>query len=214
MATSDDTISILPVIKIKTKSKYKINKNSKIFPMCEYILYFDGCSKGNPGPSGIGAVLYNNHNEIWSDSKYIGDNRTNNEAEYSALIFGLEEAIRLKISTISVCGDSLLVINQINGLYKIRNHKLIPLYEKIMLLKQQFTYIDFNHIYRENNKRADQLSNLALDFMISETATDTDITEIEEIECIEDIQEIEEDWNQEQIINTLFKRTFLPEIKN
>jgi len=134
----------------------------KIFPICEYTMHFDGCSKGNPGPAGIGAVIYKNREEIWGNCKYIGDNRTNNEAEYCALILGLEELIRNDIKNVSVCGDSLLVINQINGIYKVKSAKLFPLYEKVLSLKTQFEYIDFNHVYRENNKRADELANLAL----------------------------------------------------
>jgi ribonuclease HI len=70
-----------------------LKHESKIYPSTEYALYFDGCSKGNPGPSGIGAVIYKNNVEYWASCRYIGDNRTNNEAEYSALILGLEEAI-------------------------------------------------------------------------------------------------------------------------
>lgn len=139
-----------------------INTHPKIFPILDYVLYFDGCSKGNPGPSGIGAVIYKNKIEIWNSCKYIGDKRTNNEAEYSALIMGLEEAIKMDIKELSVCGDSLLVINQVNGIYKVKNLNLLVLYENIVLLKSKFTYIDFNHVYRNNNKRADELSNLAL----------------------------------------------------
>ena len=139
-----------------------INTHPKIFPILEYVLYFDGCSKGNPGPSGIGAVIYKNKIEIWNSCKYIGDKRTNNESEYSALIMGLEEAIKMDIKELSVCGDSLLVINQVNGIYKVKNQNLLVLYENVLLLKPKFTYIDFNHVYRNNNKRADELSNLAL----------------------------------------------------
>ena len=139
-----------------------INTHPKIFPILEYVLYFDGCSKGNPGPSGIGAVIYKNKIEIWNSCKYIGDKRTNNESEYSALIMGLEEAIKMDIKELSVCGDSLLVINQVNGIYKVKNQNLLVLYENVLLLKSKFIYIDFNHVYRNNNKRADELSNLAL----------------------------------------------------
>jgi ribonuclease HI len=146
-----DLSTVIPVV-----------SHPKIFPILEYVLYFDGCSKGNPGPSGIGAVIYKNKIEIWNACKYIGDKRTNNESEYSALIMGLEEAIKMNIKELSVCGDSLLVINQVNGIYKVKNQNLLVLYENVLLLKSKFTYIDFNHVYRNNNKRADELSNLAL----------------------------------------------------
>ena len=142
-----------------------IHKPSPIYPKNEDVLYFDGCSKGNPGPSGIVAVLYKNKIENWSDSKYIGNKRTNNEAEYCALIMGLEEAIRSNIKKLSVCGDSLLVINQVNGVYKVKHVNLIPLYERVIELKTQFKTIDFTHVYRNENKRADQLSNIALELI-------------------------------------------------
>jgi ribonuclease HI len=148
---------ILP--KIKTNK----NKVSKVFPMTEFTLKFDGCSKGNPGRAGIGAVIYKNGLEYWASCKYIGDKKTNNESEYSALIFGLEAAIEKNIHKLSVYGDSLLVINQVNGIYKVKNENLFELYEKAIKLKNQFSYIDFNHIYRKDNKRADELSNIALD---------------------------------------------------
>ena len=142
-----------------------IHKPSPIYPKNEDVLYFDGCSKGNPGPSGIGAVLYKNKIENWSDSKYIGNKRTNNEAEYCALIMGLEEAIRSNIKKLSVCGDSLLVINQVNGVYKVKHVNLVPLYERVIELKTQFTTINFTHVYRNENKRADKLSNIALELI-------------------------------------------------
>ena len=135
---------------------------SKIYPLTEYDLYFDGCSKGNPGPAGIGAVIYKNKIEYWASCRYIGDYRTNNEAEYSALILGLEEAIKLGITTLSVYGDSMLVINQINGLYKVKNQKLFELYNRVQTFKTNFKDIYFNHVYRKDNKRADKLSNLGL----------------------------------------------------
>jgi ribonuclease HI len=76
---------------------------------------------------------------------------------------GLEEAINCNITNLSVCGDSLLVINQVNGVYRVRHVNLIPLYEKVMELKKQFIYIDFSHVYRNENTRADKLSNIGLE---------------------------------------------------
>lgn len=153
-------------------------KPTKIQLTTEYVLYFDGCSKGNPGPAGIGAVIYKNDVEHWSSCKYIGDKKTNNEAEYSALILGLESALKQNITQLSVCGDSLLVINQVNRLYKVKQPNIAELYEKVIQLKAKFSYIVFNHVYRKDNKRADQLSNLALQHndLIVEDVSDDDIT--------------------------------------
>ena len=147
-------------------------ETSRIYPLTEFALYFDGCSKGNPGESGIGAVIYKNGVEYWANCEYIGNDKTNNEAEYRALIFGLELAISHKITKLSVCGDSLLVINQINNKYKVKHPNLYQLYKKVQLLKSEFTYIDFNHVYRKHNKRADQLSNIALDLHNSQQEND------------------------------------------
>ena len=154
----------------QTSSKLPIIQNThlhavKIYPSSEFVLYFDGCSKGNPGPSGIGAVIYKKNVEYWSSYKYIGDKRTNNEAEYLALIHGLEEAIVQNIKRLTVCGDSLLVINQVNNIYKVKHPNLSDLYDNVVKLKEKFEYIDFNHVYRKDNKRADHLSNIALKFI-------------------------------------------------
>jgi ribonuclease HI len=125
-------------------------------------LYFDGCCKGNPGKGGIGAVIYVEDKEVWFNSAYIGDNTTNNYAEYSALIMGLEKAKELQLDNLLVYGDSLLVINQINKLYKVKSKELLLLYNQVVLLTKYFTNIQFIHIYRKYNKRADELSNIPL----------------------------------------------------
>lgn len=135
---------------------------AKIYPSGEYTLNFDGASKGNPGLAGTGMVIYKNKEEIWSSCKFIGC-KTNNQAEYTALIFGLKGALELGIKNLSVLGDSLLVINQVNGIYRIKSELLAELHKEVIDLKSKFDYIEFNHVYRENNKRADHLSNLALE---------------------------------------------------
>jgi ribonuclease HI len=89
-----------------------------------YKLYFDGCCKGNPGPCGIGAVIYKDDTEIWGDSNFLSEHSTNNQSEYNALIFGLKKALELNIYYLDVFGDSLLVINQTNGKFKVSNNGL------------------------------------------------------------------------------------------
>ena len=123
-----------------------------------YELYFDGCSKGNPGPAGAGAVLYNDGIEIWANSSYVGKN-TNNFAEYSGLILGLTEAVNQNIKNLIVYGDSLLVIQQMNGVYKVKSPNLIPLFNDAKELAKYFDTIIYQHIYRDKNCRADALSN-------------------------------------------------------
>ena len=135
----------------------------KVFPKAEHLLKFDGCSKGNPGAAACGAVLYHNDIEIWAGSKFLGYNETNNYAEYMGLIIGLEKAIELNIRELAVEGDSLVVIKQMNGQYKVRSSNMIELNRVAMNLKTKFDNISFTHIYRENNKRADELCNNAID---------------------------------------------------
>jgi ribonuclease HI len=126
-----------------------------------YILHFDGCCKGNPGVSGAGVVIYKDDEELWSSSKYLGKG-TNNQAEYKALILGLEKAVEFSITELCVFGDSQLVIKQVNGLYKVSSPQIKPLYEKVKELKRKFENVEFYHVYRDNNKRADKLANDAL----------------------------------------------------
>ena len=125
----------------------------------EYTMYFDGCSKGNPGESGAGAVIYHNNDEIWSSSVYVGDKETNNVAEYTGMIIGLTEAITRNVKHLVVKGDSMLVIKQMRGEYKVHSTNLTTLFATSKQLATQFDVITFEHVYRDMNKRADELSN-------------------------------------------------------
>jgi ribonuclease HI len=136
-----------------------LHTKKKIFPKNYYLLKFDGCSKGNPGMAAAGAVLYKNEIEIWAGSKFLGYNETNNYAEYMGLIIGLSKAIELNISELAVEGDSMLIIKQMNGKNKVRSSNISELHKLAMELKFKFTDIIFNHVYREDNKRADELCN-------------------------------------------------------
>ena len=127
-----------------------------------YKLLFDGASKGNPGLAGAGAVIYHCEEEIWHGHKFIGEKATNNQAEYSGLIIGLNKAIELNIKSLLVNGDSLLIINQMTGKYKCNSENLLPLYNTAKELSKKFVDIKFQHVYRNFNKRADELSNIAI----------------------------------------------------
>ena len=130
--------------------------------MFNYILYFDGCSKGNPGPSGAGAVLFSNSKEIGSVTKFVGVNSTNNEAEYEGLKLALQLALSKNIKYVTVKGDSLLIIKQIQQIYKVKAVNLIPYYKDCKKLEKQFINIKYEHVKRNFNKRADQLANEGL----------------------------------------------------
>jgi ribonuclease HI len=134
----------------------------KITPLNEYVMFFDGCSKGNPGKSGAGAVIYYNGKEIWSKSLFVGEKETNNYAEYQGLLIGLIGALELKITQLSVFGDSNLVINQLNRKYKVNSQNLTVLYNESSKLVESFNSITFQHVYRTENTRADQLANDAI----------------------------------------------------
>jgi ribonuclease HI len=126
-------------------------------------LFADGGSRGNPGPSASGYVLLDmNDNVFVEKGEYIGIT-TNNQAEYQALRFGLEEAIKLGVREVDVYLDSLLVVNQMLGKFKVKNRDLWPIYEAIKELVKQFKKVTFTHVPRELNKLADGMVNETLD---------------------------------------------------
>jgi len=128
-----------------------------------YTLYFDGCSKGNPGKAGAGYVIYKENDEIAYKSVYVGDKETNNKAEYSGLYEGLLCAIENNITRLHVKGDSNLVIKQMKGEYKVKSENILRIYQDTHKLCEQFEEITFEHVYRKDNQRADQLANLGLE---------------------------------------------------
>jgi ribonuclease HI len=127
-----------------------------------YVMYFDGCSKGNPGKAGAGAIIYENDNEIWSSGFFVGNNQTNNYAEYCGLIHGLEEAVKRDINCLTVKGDSLLVIKQMLGQYQVKSQNLQNLFQEAKNLEKNFEKIEFIHVLRKYNTVADHLSNIGL----------------------------------------------------
>jgi ribonuclease HI len=134
-----------------------------IYPEFDFRMNFDGCSKGNPGLSGAGAVIYHDNDEIWSGSFFVGVNVTNNRAEYAGLILGLQHAIQFKIKNLLVQGDSQLVISQMEGNYKCSSPNLIDLYEQAKKLESNFDNVYYQHVFRNLNQRADCLSNIAVE---------------------------------------------------
>ena len=149
---------MLPIIK-KNENDLFSKLDDEYF---EYKMNFDGCSKGNPGMCGAGAVIYDNDNEIWSKSLFVGENATNNRAEYAGLILGLQQAAEYGIKILHVRGDSLLVINQMKGIYQCNSPNLISLYERAKELDAKFERVHYEHVLRHLNKRADHLSNVAI----------------------------------------------------
>lgn len=126
-------------------------------------MYADGGSRGNPGPSAGGyAILDMENNVVITSGKYLGIT-TNNQAEYHSLKGGVEEAVRRGIRILHVYMDSLLVVNQMKGIYKIKNRDLWPIHHAIKELLVNFDSITFTHVPREMNKLADSIVNDTLD---------------------------------------------------
>jgi len=125
----------------------------------------DGGSRGNPGPSASGYIIYNSFKEILeSGGSYIGIT-SNNIAEYTGVLLGLKAAKKYAgvNDTILFNSDSLMVVNQMNGLYKIKNRELWPLNQEIREYLTSFKQVRFNHVPREDNKEADAKVNEILD---------------------------------------------------
>ncbi len=127
-----------------------------------YQLFCDGASRSNPGDASIGISILLDGKEVHTISKKIGI-ATNNEAEYQALIDGLNYCVDNSIKEIEVFLDSNLVVEQVNKNFKVKAGNLKVLNSKVDDLIQEFNFIEINHVYREENKRADQLANMALD---------------------------------------------------
>ncbi len=127
------------------------------------IIHVDGAARGNPGPAAIGAVIKDQAGHVTGRiSRSIGTT-TNNQAEYQAIIAALEKAIASGAVNVLVKSDSELVVNQINGRYKIKNTALRPLYQKLVQLIGQLENFAITSIPREQNTEADALANKALD---------------------------------------------------
>ena len=124
--------------------------------------YFDGASRGNPGTAGAGALLVNENGEvIWETARFLGT-KTNNEAEYTALLLLLKAAKERDIKTLNIYGDSKLVVSQVSKQWKINLPHLRLLAREAWDLAEGMD-ISYNWIPREENKRADMLSNEGID---------------------------------------------------
>lgn len=126
-------------------------------------LYADGAARGNPGPAGSGAALVTPDGTVIAElTRFLG-HATNNVAEYTALIIGLEEAARLDIDHLDIRMDSLLVVQQMKGVWRIKHPGLKPLALRAGALLAKFPSRTIEHIPREQNGIADALANRAID---------------------------------------------------
>lgn len=140
-----------------TADDVNITSNSSV------VIHSDGGSRGNPGPSAAGYVILDDHQKVIEQGgEYLGIT-TNNQAEYHGVRLGLEKAIELGYRRVDFRIDSMLVVNQMNGLYKIKNRELWPIHERIRHLMTQFDKVSFSHVRREFNQLADGMVNRTLD---------------------------------------------------
>ena len=127
------------------------------------IIYTDGGSRGNPGPSALGVVIENENGKVLKEySHYLGE-ATNNQAEYEAVIFALQKGKELKIKELEIRTDSELIGKQLQGEYKIKDSDLQPLFIKAWNLRLDYEKVNIKIISREQNKKADKLANQELD---------------------------------------------------
>jgi ribonuclease HI len=134
-----------------------------------HLLQFDGGAVPNPGACGSGAVLYSPDGKcLWERGEFIARG-TNNVAEYTGLIIGLELALQKGIRSVKVEGDSMLVIKQITGAWKVKEPTIRILHERAMSLVYEFDYFVCRHVYRENNVHADAITNELQETQISFT---------------------------------------------
>ena len=126
------------------------------------IVYSDGGSRGNPGPSAAGYIVIDRGDIVDQGGDYLGIT-TNNQAEYHGVALGLEAAQRLGAEKVEVRVDSMLVANQLKGIYKIKNRELWPVNERVNELIKKFQTVKFTHVPRELNQLADGEVNKVLD---------------------------------------------------
>ena len=127
-----------------------------------YKIYCDGASRSNPGAASIGISIQNDEQEVDTIAKKIGV-ATNNVAEYEGLRTALDYCDKNNLKDVQIYLDSLLVVQQVNGKYKVKSKNLKDLYNQCTDLIEKIDNLEIHHVPREQNKRADELANIALD---------------------------------------------------
>jgi ribonuclease HI len=131
--------------------------------MEKVIVNVDGGSRGNPGPAGIAAVATDSAGEILAERSETIGRATNNVAEYRALLLGIQLAKELEAEEVEFVGDSMLIVEQVRGKWKVKQEHLRPLHTKVKDALRQLPRWSIRHVKRDENTRADDLLNEALD---------------------------------------------------
>ncbi|KAI9915391.1 hypothetical protein PsorP6_007160 [Peronosclerospora sorghi] len=144
-----------------SRSRVRAPKRSSITSVHAYA---DGASRGNPGRSGCGALLVDplTGRVLATDTKYVGDNKTNNEAEYHGLVLALQLAHRYQAIHVHVHMDSQLIVRQMQDRYRVRATNLWKLHQQCKKLSAALPFVTFIHVDRDNNVAADRLANEAI----------------------------------------------------
>ncbi|AHF97101.1 ribonuclease H [Desulfurella acetivorans A63] len=144
------------------KCNYLAKKNQLSNLDTTLTVFIDGASSNNPGSAGIGIVFMQNGEIIKTVSEYIGE-KTNNEAEYTALIRALEIGLDLGVKSIEVFSDSELIVKQVLGKYAVKQDHLKRLNQKVLSLIDKFEHFEIKHINRNLNSQADKLAKSAIE---------------------------------------------------
>jgi ribonuclease HI len=127
------------------------------------IVSCDGAARGNPGPAGIGVQITDTDGRVLAEIARGLGQTTNNVAEYTAAREGLKRAIELGATSVLLRSDSLLLINQLSGVYRVKHPNLRPLHQQVLAMAGSLQNIDYEHVRRELNKEADRLANEGAD---------------------------------------------------
>jgi len=130
------------------------------------LIHTDGASRGNPGPAAIGAIIRDQNGTLLAQVSQAIGVATNNQAEYRAVIAGMEKALQLEARRVRVCSDSELVVKQLQGRYRVKNAALKPLFQRVKELAGRLEHFSISYIPRQQNVPADRLTNRALDATI------------------------------------------------
>ena len=155
--TQPELESLFPKVSKEHSVSHDLSGHEKV------VVYTDGACRGNPGPSSAGWVIEDSNGAIIAQAGVFLGTGTNNEAEYSAAILGLEDAFQRGAREVRLRADSELMIKQLNGTYRVKNERLKPLFGKLKEIIKKFDRIELEHVKRHLNQAADEQANLALD---------------------------------------------------
>lgn len=162
---TETSLSVIEIIEEKTVS---VRANARDTAN-SVTINVDGASRGNPGPAGIGHCIHDNSgNIIEKDGEFVGF-ATSRVAEYLAMRKGIDRAIELGYKTARFYSDSLMVVNQLNGIFTVKNQDILPIYDDIIQKIENFEAVTFTHVPRSQNTIADYEANDAIDNMLKKT---------------------------------------------